>query len=148
MHSTLSLMLVLDTLPPSLSLYQSPGGASTHTHTIACSTPPSTIWILLLPLPPPPLPWTTPPSISQVVHCRVCTPHPLHAPLLVLHLAGYPARPTQGRMVLIDSATCPDGVCHSLQYLMTQGSEAYFLYISVLCCYAFVSKCHIVGAVF
>ena len=35
---------------------------------------------------------------SQVVHCRVCPPHPLHAPVLVLHLAVYPASPTQGRV--------------------------------------------------
>ena len=37
-------------------------------------------------------------SSSQVVHCRVCPPHPLHALVLVLHLAVYPASPTQGRV--------------------------------------------------
>ena len=65
-----------------------------HTHTIASSTP-STRGI-------PHYPVTTSPcprhSSSQVVHCRVCPPHPLHAPVLVLHLAVYPASPTQGRV--------------------------------------------------
>ena len=44
-------------------------------------------------------------SSSQVVHCRVCPPHPLHAPVLVLHLAVYPASPTQGRVGLTDRLT-------------------------------------------
>ena len=29
-------------------------------------------------------------SSSQIVHCRVCPPHPLHPPVFVLHLAVYP----------------------------------------------------------
>ena len=41
-------------------------------------------------------------SSSQVVHCRVCPPHLLHPPVLVLHLAVYPASPTQGRAGLTD----------------------------------------------
>ena len=44
-------------------------------------------------------------SSSQVVHCRVCPPHPLHAPVLVRHLAVYPASPTQGRVGLTDRLT-------------------------------------------
>ena len=69
---------------------------SRHTHTIASSTP-NTRGIphcLLSNCPPPVLAH----SSSQVVHCRVCPPHPLHAPVLVLHLAVYPASPTQGRV--------------------------------------------------
>ena len=95
-------MLVLDTPPLSLPLPIT--RRCKHTHTHHCLQYSSQYNMdSLLPLPPPPLPRTTPPSsISQVVHCRVCTPHPLHAPLLMLHLAGYPARPSQGRMVLID----------------------------------------------
>ena len=74
-----------------------------HTHTHHCLQYSSQYNMdSLLPLPPCPSSPDHSPNISQVVHCRVCTPHPLHAPLLVLHLAGYPARPTQGRMVLID----------------------------------------------
>ena len=44
-------------------------------------------------------------SSSQVVYCRVCSPHPLHAPVLVLRLAVYPASPTQGRVGLTDRLT-------------------------------------------
>ena len=36
-----------------------------------------------------PLPLVPTHSSSQVAHCSVCPPHPLHAPLLVLHLAVY-----------------------------------------------------------
>ena len=76
---------------------------SRHTHTIASST----IGILTLPscqlLLVPPLPPVLAHSSSQVVHCRVCPPHPLHAPVLVLHLAVYPASPTRGRVGLTGS---------------------------------------------
>ena len=44
-------------------------------------------------------------SSSQVIHCRVCPPHPLHPPVLVLHLAVYPASSTQGRVGLTDRLT-------------------------------------------
>ena len=44
-------------------------------------------------------------SSSQVAHCRVCPPRPLHAPVLVLHLAVYPASPTQDRVGLTDRLT-------------------------------------------
>ena len=70
---------------------------SSHTHTIASSTP-STRGIPHYPLSHPPLPSVPAHSSSQVAHCRVCPPHPLHAPVLVLHLAVYPASSTQGRV--------------------------------------------------
>ena len=75
---------------------------SGHTHIIASSTP-STRAIPHYPHDHQ-LPSVLPLSLfsSQVLHCRVCLPHPLHAPVLVLHLAVYPASPTQGRVVLID----------------------------------------------
>ena len=54
-------------------------------------------------LPPvPPLSLVSAHSSSQVVHCRVFPPLPLHAPVLVLHLAVYSASPTQGRVGLTD----------------------------------------------
>ena len=65
--------------------------SSMHTSLPPCSTP-STIGIPHHPLtnrpaPAPPIPAH---SSSQVDHYRVCPPHPLHAPVLVLHLAVYP----------------------------------------------------------
>ena len=80
------------TLPPLLSLK---GGFLTlpsHTSSTACSSFPSPA---LVPAH----------SSSQVIHCRVCPPHPLHAPVLVRHLAVYPASPTQGRVGLTDRLT-------------------------------------------
>ena len=70
-------------------------------------------------LPPvPPLSLVSAHSSSQVVHCRVFPPLPLHAPVLVLHLAVYSASPTQGRVGLTDRLThmqCTDTVqCEQL----------------------------------
>ena len=86
---------------------------STHTHTIASSILSVKGGFLTLPsqtsstacslFPSPALVPTH--SSSQVVHCRVCPPHPLHAPVLVFHLAVYPASPTQGRVGLTDRLT-------------------------------------------
>ena len=81
---------------------------STHTHTNASSTPStreishSTLSYLVHRLPlvsPAPV---AAHSSSQVVHCRVYPPHPLHAPVVVLHLAVYPVSATQGRVGLTD----------------------------------------------
>ena len=78
---------------------------SRHTHTIASRTP-STRGIPHYPLtncpPSCPCPPVLAHSSSQVVHCRVSPPHQLHAPVLVHHLAVYPASPTQGRVGLTD----------------------------------------------
>ena len=82
-----------------------------------------------------PLPPSVPAhSSSQVVQCRVCPPHSLHAPVLALHLAVYPASPTEGRVDSLTGchtvhrhrATRPDEVCQSLKYLVRQGSEVCF----------------------
>ena len=96
--------------------HQSPDGPAIHTQ-LPQGTP-STRGIPHYPLSHPPLPSVPAHSSSQVVHCRVCPPHPLHAPVLVLHLAVYPASPTQGRVgsltgshtVHRHSATRPDEV--------------------------------------
>ena len=81
---------------------------SGHAHIIPSSTP-STRGIPNFPptnCPPScPCPSISAHSSSQVVHCRVCPPHPLHAPVLVLHLAVYPASPTQGRVGFTDRLT-------------------------------------------
>ena len=85
---------------------------STHTHTIASSTPSKrriphfTLSHLVHACSSFSSPALVPAhSSSQVVHCRVCSPHPLHAPVLVLHLAVYPANPTQDRVGLTDRLT-------------------------------------------
>ena len=114
---------------------------SRHTHTIASSIP-STRGIPHYPL------MNCPPSSS-------CCPHPQQQPgsplqsmptspiaalVLVLHLAVYPASPTQGRVgsltgchtVHRHSATRPGEVCQSLKYLVRQGSEAC---MDENCCY-------------
>ena len=78
--------------------HQSPDGLAIHTHCPQYSQHKGDS-------PLPSHPSSPAHSSSQVVRCRVCPPHPLHAPVLVLHLAVYPASPTQGRVGLTDRLT-------------------------------------------
>ena len=80
--------------------HQSPDGLDIHTQLPPVLPAQGGFPTTLSPIQP--LPSVPAHSSSQVVHCRVCPPHPLHAPVLVLHLAVYPASPTQGRVGLTD----------------------------------------------